>query len=45
MPSKLIFHLAPKSGPRQWQDVVKKALEEAEKRNLESIVFPALGTG
>lgn len=45
MPSKFIFHLAPGTGFLRWQNIVTKALDEAEKRNLQSIAFPALGTG
>lgn len=46
---KCIIHVAINEEPgdpaQAWQRVVKRALTEAEKRKLQSIAFPALGTG
>ncbi len=33
------------SGNRQWKEGIKKCLQEAEREQLTSIAFPALGTG
>ena len=44
---KCIIHMvAPKSADvKLWTDVIIECLREAEKRKLESIAFPAVGTG
>lgn len=49
LPMKCIIHVALGDAvgdpPLSWQRVVKRVLIEAETRGLQSIAFPALGTG
>lgn len=42
---KRIFYLAVQRESDGWKTVIMKALKEAEKRQMESIALPALGTG
>ncbi len=42
----IIHMVAPKSPDvKLWTDAILECLREAEKRKLESIAFPAVGTG
>ena len=47
LPCKYIIHVAPRrrKDPSMWQKLVKKALDQAERAQLQSVAFPALGTG
>lgn len=42
---KHIIHVVAKETPEEWKNVIENCLYTAEKKRLESIAFPALGTG
>ncbi len=47
LPSKFVFYIDVDDleSNNRWETGVKKCLQEAESRVLNSIAFPALGTG
>ncbi len=40
-----IIHLGAPSGLAQWREMIHHALKEADSISIESVAFPALGTG
>lgn len=45
MRQEKILHVIASSDPNQIADIVRRTLREAESEKLDSIAFPALGTG
>ncbi|CAH1268221.1 PARP14 [Branchiostoma lanceolatum] len=45
LPCSNVLHLTSPNNPDQLRGYVKKVLVVAEKKNLQSVAFPALGTG
>ncbi len=45
MRQEKILHVVASTDPKKMTDLVTKTLQEAEAAELDSIAFPALGTG
>ncbi|XP_076101127.1 uncharacterized protein LOC143070915 [Mytilus galloprovincialis] len=45
LPSENIIHISSKHNPHEWKKIIKKALAKAEKKQMKTMAFPALGTG
>ncbi|CAG2200250.1 PARP10_14_15 [Mytilus edulis] len=45
LPSEHIIHISSKHNPHEWKKIIKKALAKAEKKQMKTMAFPALGTG
>ncbi|KAF6033906.1 PARP14 [Bugula neritina] len=43
--AKFIFHIKTNNSSDSWSKIICTCLEECDKRELQSIAFPALGTG
>ncbi len=45
LPCKHVIHLDAPSDLGQWQKLIHHALKKADLKGIESVAFPALGTG
>ncbi|XP_071171397.1 protein mono-ADP-ribosyltransferase PARP14-like isoform X2 [Mytilus edulis] len=40
-----IIHISSQHNPHEWKKIIKKALAKADKKQIKTMAFPALGTG
>ena len=45
LPCQHIIHVVAQDNEADWKTVIEKCLQMAENKKIQSIAFPALGTG
>ncbi|XP_063432102.1 protein mono-ADP-ribosyltransferase PARP14-like isoform X2 [Mytilus trossulus] len=45
LPCDHIIHISSQHKPHEWKNIIKKALAKADKKQIKTMAFPALGTG
>lgn len=45
LPCDHIIHISSQHKPHEWKKIIKKALAKADKKQIKTMAFPALGTG
>ncbi|XP_052099782.1 protein mono-ADP-ribosyltransferase PARP14-like isoform X2 [Mytilus californianus] len=45
LPCEHIIHISSQHKPHEWKKIIKKALAKADKKQIKTMAFPALGTG